>query len=74
MLEAEPRMNDHRRIRSGLDYRRWRPRYAAAAHARQRQAIESLLMQPIDGPTIVVTHHGPHAPTLQKGHGTNLFC
>ncbi|WP_131798369.1 hypothetical protein [Devosia elaeis] len=40
------------------------PADTSAAHQRHRAAIEAVLLQPHDGPTVVVTHHAPSRRSL----------
>ena len=53
------RMNiaDHHLIHRGG--RLFAPREALALHKMAREFLEDRLAQPFDGPTVVVTHHGP---------------
>ena len=53
------RMNiaDHHLIHRGG--RLFAPREALALHKTARRFLEERLAQPFDGPTVVVTHHGP---------------
>ena len=65
MSEAGWRMNDYRYIRIGNeDFRRATPADTARVHADHRAWLEDRLAQPFDGPTIVATHHAPHADCL----------
>jgi 3',5'-cyclic AMP phosphodiesterase CpdA len=69
-------MRDHRRIGT-RDARgvpaAFRPREAAALHARHRARIEEALSAPWDGPRIVVTHHAPHPGSLLHGEVRELI-
>lgn len=63
-------MRDHKRIQT-RDRRGtpapFRPSTAAVLHMEHRGRIERVLAEPHDGPTIVVTHHAPHARSLPWG-------
>jgi predicted phosphodiesterase len=75
--ECQARMNDHRKITfsdAAQDlYRKWLVPDAAAEHDRHRAAIEAVLAEPFDGPTVVITHHAPHANSLRHGRVTELL-
>lgn len=64
---ARRTMVDYRAIRrlgdDGLP-RRLQPEDTLAFHAAQRAWLLRQLQQPFDGPTVVVTHHGPHRGSL----------
>ena len=55
-------MNDHRLIQVGTpgSRRLFRPEDAVALHARDRAFIQAELAITFEGPTVIVTHHGPH--------------
>ncbi len=65
-------LQDRRRITStrGGHCRRWLARDAAGIHAEHRAAIEAELARPHAGPTVVATHHAPHAASLLHGRWT----
>lgn len=65
--EAAQRMNCHRKIRHGADYRRFSPNEAAREHAACLGSIEAELAKPWQGPTMVVTHHAPTLLSLPNG-------
>ena len=59
-------MSDHVAIgarRAGAD-RRFSPADALAAHTTSRGFLEEQLAVSFDGPTVVVTHHGPHEKSV----------
>jgi predicted phosphodiesterase len=56
--EAQARMTDYRRIHAGRN-RRMRPADALQAHVAGRRYLEQALAAPVDGPTVVITHHAP---------------
>ncbi|MDR4305950.1 metallophosphoesterase family protein [Chelatococcus sambhunathii] len=61
-------MNDHRRIKvAAAGYGRFRPVDALAAHRAQLAALEAILAETFDGPTVVITHHAPHPRSLRHG-------
>ncbi|PWR18354.1 metallophosphoesterase [Zavarzinia compransoris] len=73
MRHSLDRMNDHRRIRFGAEYRKWLPTHASAIHAQHLQAIRTALAPPFDGPSIVVTHHAPAPQSLRQGKVTEFL-
>jgi hypothetical protein len=66
-LDAMRPMNDFRFIRTGSDYRKALPKDVIDGHYAQRTRIEKVLAEPVDGPTVVVTHHAPLEASLQTG-------
>ncbi len=58
MEEASLFLADHYMITLKNEW--WTPTMARAQHLESRAFIEHELAQPFDGPTVVVTHHGPH--------------
>lgn len=61
MERARHSMNDYRAISWRKEpWERFHPRHALQMHDKSRVFIESLLKIPFGGPTVVVTHHGPH--------------
>ncbi len=68
MSEANKRMNDYRRIRFGGNKSKDRldPRDTIYLHRQTRARIEAVLSEPLDGPTVVVTHHAPHPDCLPE--------
>lgn len=58
MAQAQHGLNDHYLIRNqqGL----FSAEHALREHEASRRWLEVELAQPFDGPTVVVTHHGPH--------------
>jgi Icc-related predicted phosphoesterase len=62
MEVAEAGMYDHRLIRAGGEA--FTPRHALARHRADLAFIEAELASPFDGPTVVVTHHAPHARSI----------
>jgi hypothetical protein len=79
--EAQGRfgMNDYRRIRRFSTLhpgkrRRLRPQDTIAAHQATRKFIESELAKPFGRATVVVTHHAPHAKSLDPKHTALPWC
>ena len=70
MREAAASLNDHRTILHGSakdpDARIWSPSHALAEHEAELAFIESILATPFDGPTVVVSHHGPHPNSVHE--------
>lgn len=63
---AEDNMPDFASIR--LDgFGKLTPRHLEDLHRLHRAAIGAVLATPFDGPTVVVTHHAPHARSLRSG-------
>lgn len=60
---ARRRMMDHRRIREAPG-RFMTPEESLALHGAARNFLGSALATPHDGPTVVITHHGPHPLSL----------
>ncbi|KWT97700.1 cyclic 3',5'-adenosine monophosphate phosphodiesterase (plasmid) [Variovorax sp. WDL1] len=81
MEAARSSMNDYRRIRvveavsrrgaTKREKRRLAPEDTAALHLRQRQWLADRLVEPFDGPTVVVTHHAPHRGSLHPRFASN---
>jgi 3',5'-cyclic AMP phosphodiesterase CpdA len=69
---ARRRMMDHRRILtepgSFLT-----PEQSLALHAEARAFLDDALAAPHDGPTVVVTHHGPHRLSLAEKFRDDLL-
>jgi hypothetical protein len=68
MAEAQRRMRDYRNIRLGD--RPLVPADLADEHARQRAWLARRLAEPFDGPTVVITHHGPSARSIHPRFAT----
>lgn len=62
MQRTEAALNDFRLIQT--DAGPFSARQALADHERSRAWLEGELSQRFDGPTVVVTHHGPHARSI----------
>jgi predicted phosphohydrolase len=61
MAQAEQTLYDHRRIRLASDAPDlFRAADALHLHRQSRAWLETKLAEAFDGPTVVVTHHGPH--------------
>ncbi len=69
MRACEARLADHRKIMGvqnpseGFTASR-----ALALHLRDREWLEEKLEESFDGPTVVVTHHGPHSKSVHVRH------
>lgn len=67
--DAEP--DDLRVLRKRLDF--FQPADALARHIEDLRHIESVLAEPFDGPTVVMTHHAPHPKSIEpKYRNSNL--
>ncbi|HEY8605893.1 MAG TPA: metallophosphoesterase [Noviherbaspirillum sp.] len=62
MAQANAMLYDHRFIRHGD--RLFLAADALQQHLRSRAWLEERLAAPFDGPTVVVTHHAPHAGSI----------
>jgi predicted phosphodiesterase len=62
MQRTEAALNDF--ILIWADEGPFQARHALADHERSRAWLEGELSQSFDGPTVVVTHHGPHARSV----------
>lgn len=67
MMTADVCMSDFRLIEND-DGTRFQARHARALHLRSRAFLQAQLALPFDGPTVVVTHHGPHACVNAERH------
>jgi predicted phosphodiesterase len=66
MGEARLLMNDFRLIR--YDGTLLRPERAREIHLEQLNWLQSRLLEPFEGPTVVITHHLPHPASLRPRH------
>jgi len=71
--EAQATMVDYRRIRNSPAFRKLCPRDTALIHTRSRAWLKSKLEEPCAGPTVVVTHHAPHANSLAPAYRQDLI-
>ncbi|OGB22300.1 MAG: hypothetical protein A3I66_13855 [Burkholderiales bacterium RIFCSPLOWO2_02_FULL_57_36] len=62
MTEAEAKLRDHDAIRTERGY--FTAQDALDIHRESRAWLEMKLDQAFDGPTVVVTHHGPHPDSI----------
>lgn len=69
MKHAGKRMNDFWYIRRGDA--RFSPQASLELHRESRKFLDEKLAQPFDGPTVVVTHHGPHPLCNHPRFGAN---
>ncbi len=52
----------------------FKPEHSIALHAASRAFLRRALAEPFDGPTVVITHHGPHPNSIHprfEGYVTN---
>ncbi|SFN90486.1 Predicted phosphohydrolase [Formivibrio citricus] len=75
MVAAVAAMNDCRKIsfRDDEGKREFLPEDMLALHQQSRAWLEHELDQPFDGPTVVVTHHGPHPKSLYPGSEKDIL-
>jgi predicted phosphodiesterase len=71
MHEAQVTMNDFRLIRILPEYRRFHPMDARTRHERSVRWLVSMLDEPFDGPTAIVTHHAPSLLSCRPAYRTN---
>ncbi|CAN5197588.1 metallophosphoesterase [soil metagenome] len=71
MEVAAKKMIDHRLIHAGDDF--FMPRDALAIHEQSRAWLSGKLDQEFDGPTVVVTHHGPHPKSIHPRYAGDLL-
>jgi predicted phosphodiesterase len=64
---AHSQMNDYKRIRTEHYGRRLRPFDTWRRHQESRAFINQELAAQVDGPRVVVSHHGPHRDALRPG-------
>lgn len=73
---AQQQLNDHRFIRIAREY--FTAQHALENHRASRSWLQEQLLSPHNGPTIVVTHHGPHPMSVHEryaGDALNAaFC
>jgi len=58
-------------IDDGANRRKLQPQDTQRLHARQRRWLLQSLREPFEGPTVVVTHHGPHRSSLAPCHAAD---
>jgi len=74
MRAAAQGLNDHRRITwSKQPWARFRPAEALLQHSRSRSFLQSELLAEHAGPTVVITHHAPHARSLHPKYEKDLL-
>ena len=73
MSEAQDYLNDHSSIR--LKGKRFEPKDALFRFVRSKEWLTEQLSLPFDGPTVVITHHGPHWESVHPKYrtGTSLL-
>lgn len=71
MEESERGISDHRLIRT--QRRTFTAKDAAQLHADSLTWLGQQLSQPFDGPTVVVTHHGPHYKSVHPRYAGLLI-
>lgn len=71
MAEAGRLLPDHNEIRMGE--RKFEPADALQIHNASRDWLKERLATPFDGPTVVISHHGPHPQSVHpRFAGSNL--
>lgn len=78
MMLARREMNDYRNIRQGRKRKKGRDRISPIDVLNRHQAshrfLTEALAQPFDGPTVVVTHHGPHRLSVTSAYAGHLIA
>ncbi len=69
MRLARVALMDHKAIRTR--HGKFRPEAALALHGEARDWLKQTLAQPHDGPTVVCTHHAPHAGSIHPQYTGN---
>lgn len=64
MDAANQYLTDHKKIRHGAEYGRFRPQHALHLHDLDKQFLHERLAQPWAGKTVVITHHAPSARSI----------
>lgn len=68
-IAAARHINDHKTIRLKREPEVWfTPDHAAQMHRASVKAIDQLLAEPFDGPSVVLTHHLPHPGSIAARH------
>lgn len=74
MHAARNGLLDHRRITwTKHPWQRFRPQEALGLHRASRNFIETELVTPFAGATVVVTHHGPHPHSVHPRYCNDLL-
>lgn len=68
---AEKYMTDHKQIRT--HYRKFMPKDAREMHLASRAWLKERLDEPFSGPTVVVTHMGPHPGSITPEYKDDLL-
>lgn len=71
MMEAEQKLSDHRAIRTAQGW--FTAEDALCIHRQSRAWLETKLDERFDGPTVVVTHHGPHPNSVHPRYAGMLL-
>ena len=66
MRDAAVGLMDHQLIR--YEEGRFLPVQASAMHRRSRRWLDAVLGEPFAGPSVVVTHHAPHARSISPNY------
>src|SRR5262249_10274772 len=68
------RMNDFKLISLENDpSKSFTPEASVALHRRSRAFLRRMLNAPFDGPTVVVTHHGPHPNSINARYLSDVL-
>ncbi|MES2536476.1 MAG: metallophosphoesterase [Pseudomonadota bacterium] len=70
MQQAEACLLDHQCIETG-DGGKFSTQHALRIHAESRAWLAQKLDQAFDGPTVVITHHGPHPGSIHPRYAGN---
>lgn len=72
MIDARAAMNDYKRIRRKLDYRKLHPSDTAHLHAKHRSWLNRKLAEPFAGRTVVITHMSPSIRSVAPEYADDL--
>jgi predicted phosphodiesterase len=72
MQHAQVQLYDHRGI--FMDGARFGPEQALLEHKKSVKWLNAQLAQPFDGPTVVISHHGPHNLSVHPRFEDSLLC
>jgi len=70
-LDASMQINDYRKIRTGVNFRKIRPGDTAIKAFAFKSWLRNKLATPFNGKTVVITHHAPTLLSLSSRPATN---
>lgn len=66
MMTCQQMINDFRHITIGPEKRRLRPEDTVTMHETTVSFLKSMLMEPFDGKTVIITHHAPSMESVAE--------